>query len=121
MKASEIREMKVEDLQHELVRLERHLFDLRAQAVTEKLADPTQLGKTRRDIARILTQIRQREIAGGAPIALARAGRPAVMPAKAQPDRPAAKASPAKASAKSAEKKDAKPAAKAAGGKAKKK
>jgi ribosomal protein L29 len=36
------------------------LFDLRAQSVTEKLEDPTQLGKTKRDIARVLTALRQR-------------------------------------------------------------
>ena len=34
----------------------RHLYDLKAQAVTEKLEDPTQLGLTRRDIARLLTE-----------------------------------------------------------------
>ena len=55
MKSEAIRAMKVDELHHELERLRRHLFDLRAQAVTEKLEDPTQLGKTRKDIARILT------------------------------------------------------------------
>jgi len=60
MKISEIRELKTEELHNELRRLRRHLFDLRSQAVTEKLQDPTQLGKTKRDIARILTVLTER-------------------------------------------------------------
>jgi len=60
MKIEAIRAMKVDELHAELERLRRHLFDLRAQAVTEKLEDPTQLLKTRRDIARILTVLHER-------------------------------------------------------------
>lgn len=60
MKAEQIRAMKTDELHNELERLRRHYFDLRAQAVTEKLEDPTQLGKTRRDIARILTVMQER-------------------------------------------------------------
>ena len=37
--------------------------DLRSQAVTEKLEDPTQLTKTRKEIARIKTLVRERELA----------------------------------------------------------
>ena len=55
MKVSEIRELSDEELASELGRLKRHLFDLRSQAVTEKLEDTTLIGKTTRDIARILT------------------------------------------------------------------
>ena len=62
MKISEIRELTDEELDMELSRLRRHLFDVRAQAVTEKLEDPTMITKARRDIARILTIQRQREI-----------------------------------------------------------
>jgi large subunit ribosomal protein L29 len=60
MKIKEIRELSDEELQSELDRLRRHLFDVRAQAVTEKLADPSMLAKTKRDIARILTVQKQR-------------------------------------------------------------
>ena len=60
MKASELREMKTAELHLELERLRRHLFDLRAQAVTEKLANPQQLKATKRDIARLLTILRER-------------------------------------------------------------
>jgi large subunit ribosomal protein L29 len=60
MTAAEIRNMRSEELFQELYRLRRHLFDLRSQAVTEKLGDPTQLAKTRREIARILTVLHER-------------------------------------------------------------
>ena len=40
MKIAELREMKTEELHGELDRLRRHLFDLRVQAVTEKLENP---------------------------------------------------------------------------------
>jgi large subunit ribosomal protein L29 len=60
MKLEEIRSMKTDELHEELERLRRHLFDLRSQAVTEKLEDPTQITKTRKDIARLLTVLQQR-------------------------------------------------------------
>ncbi len=60
MKISEMREMKTEELHGELDRLRRHLFDLRSQAVTENLQDPSMLGKAKRDIARIFTLLRER-------------------------------------------------------------
>jgi len=60
MKIGELRQLSDEELQAELERVHRHLFDLRAQAVTEKLEDPSMLKKTRRDIARILTVQRER-------------------------------------------------------------
>ena len=60
MKIAEIRALSDEELSVELERLERHSFDIRAQAVTEKLEDPTMLGKAKRDIARIKTIMTQR-------------------------------------------------------------
>ncbi len=60
MKVSEVRQLSTEELYSELERLRRHLFDLRSQAVTEKLENPAQLGKTKRDIARICTVLHER-------------------------------------------------------------
>jgi len=60
MKIKEVLEKDVDALKAELVSQQKHLFDLRTQAVTEKLEDPTQLGKTRRTIARIKTVLHQR-------------------------------------------------------------
>ena len=62
MKIKDIRDKETDQLQKELVERQRHLFDLRSQSVTEKLEDPSQLGKTRKDIARIKTVLRQREL-----------------------------------------------------------
>lgn len=62
MKFKEIREKETNHIEHELVDARKHLFTLRTQAVTEKLEDPTQLGKTRKTIARLKTVLRQRRL-----------------------------------------------------------
>ena len=62
MKMKEILDRDTDQLRQELVEKQKHLFELRSQAVTEKLEDPSQLGKTKKDIARILTVMRQREV-----------------------------------------------------------
>jgi large subunit ribosomal protein L29 len=59
MKIEEIRELTDEERVVELARLRRHLFDVRSQAVTEKLEDPSMLRKAKRDIARLLTVMHQ--------------------------------------------------------------
>ncbi|NLW87670.1 MAG: 50S ribosomal protein L29 [Planctomycetes bacterium] len=63
MKIKDMRELSDEELEVELQRLHKAGFDLRAQSVTEKLEDPTLLTKTRKDIARILTIRKERQIA----------------------------------------------------------
>ena len=62
MKIEEVRKLSNDEIVIELERQRRHMFDLRSQAVTEKLADPTQLTNARRDVARMLTIMRQREL-----------------------------------------------------------
>ena len=62
-KLKELRDKKIEDLRRDVIEKRKHLFDLRSQAVTEKLEDPTQIGKTRKEIARINTILREREMA----------------------------------------------------------
>jgi large subunit ribosomal protein L29 len=62
MTLKEIKERQTEALTHELADRQKHLFDLRSQAVTEKLEDPSQLRKTRREIAQIKTVLRQRDM-----------------------------------------------------------
>ena len=62
MTATELKEKENDVLQQELVAQTKHLFDLRSQAVTEKLEDPSQIGKTRKTIARIKTILRQRQL-----------------------------------------------------------
>ena len=61
MKIEEVRHLTDDELQTELSRLRRSVFDLRSQAVTEKLEDPSMITKARRDIARLLTVMRNRQ------------------------------------------------------------
>ena len=58
----EIRDKETGHLKSELVEAHKKMYELRGQAVTEKLEDPSQLRKTKKDIARIKTVIRQREL-----------------------------------------------------------
>ncbi len=62
MKIKEIRERETDAVEAELKDKQKHLFDLRSQAVTEKLEDPSQIKKTRKEIARIKTVIRERQV-----------------------------------------------------------
>ena len=62
MKSKELLDKNDDTLRHELADRQKHLFDLRTQSVTEKLEDPSQLRKTRKDIARIKTALRRRQI-----------------------------------------------------------
>lgn len=56
MKANETHKLSQDELNAEEGRLRRQLFDLRTQAVTQKLENPRLLRNIRRDIARILTE-----------------------------------------------------------------
>lgn len=60
MIGSEVRAMKDDELSLELGRLRNRLFDLKSQTVTEKVEDTSQFQKTRRDIARLLTEQKAR-------------------------------------------------------------
>lgn len=58
--------MSGEQILQEMAALERKVFDLRTQAETEELHVPSELSKARRDIARLRTILRERELAAGA-------------------------------------------------------
>ena len=60
MKAKQVREMTDDELQSSLADLEKRLFDLRSQAVTEKLENSKAIINVRRDIARIRTVLHER-------------------------------------------------------------
>ncbi len=62
-KASVVREMSEEQLEHELRETQQSLFRLRLQAATERNDVPSNVKKMRRSIARIRTIQREREIA----------------------------------------------------------
>lgn len=55
MKAAELRAKSVGDLKSELVELMRAQFSLRMQVSTQQLSKVDQIGKVRRDIARVRT------------------------------------------------------------------
>jgi large subunit ribosomal protein L29 len=61
MKAQQYREMSLDELEDRLKELKKHLFELRAQAVTEKLENSKAVINVRRDIARLNTVIRERK------------------------------------------------------------
>ena len=64
MKASEIREMSVDELQTKLTELKEELFNLRFQLAVNQLENSSRIGAVKKDIARVSTILRQRELSG---------------------------------------------------------
>jgi len=60
MKAAELRAKSQDELRRELASLLRAQFSLRMQKATQQLTNTSQLGKTRRDIARVRTMLAQK-------------------------------------------------------------
>ena len=60
MKASEIREMSVEELNKKLADLKEELFNLRFQNAVNQLDNPHRMTEVRRDIARVLTILHEK-------------------------------------------------------------
>ena len=63
MKASELQEKTQDELLEELVGLRREQFNLRMQQATGQMARPDQYRKVRKNIARVKTVLRAKEIA----------------------------------------------------------
>ena len=63
MRASEIREMTEADIRSRVAELEEERFRLKFRSATETLEDPLRLRTIRRDIARLKTIQRERELA----------------------------------------------------------
>ena len=66
MKATELLELSDEDLEKRIRDLKEELFRLRFQHATGQLENPMRLREVRRDIARLKTVVRQRELSRGA-------------------------------------------------------
>lgn len=62
MKAAEIRELSVEELELKIKELKEELFQLRFQLAINQLDNPMRLKAVKKDIARIKTVLRQREL-----------------------------------------------------------
>ena len=61
MKISEIRDLPSEEIRGQLAETRRALFNLRFQRESEQLERPAEIRKARKDVARFLTVLRERE------------------------------------------------------------
>ena len=62
MNAKEIRELTVTELNEKLSKLKEELFNLRFQLAINQLDNPMRISAVKKDIARIKTVIREKEI-----------------------------------------------------------
>ena len=63
MELNKMREMSEAELNAELLKMKKDLFNLRFQHVTGQLENPVKMRETKRDIARVKTIIREKELA----------------------------------------------------------
>ena len=63
MKAEEIRKLTASEIEARVAELERERFNLRFRSATEPLSNPLRLRTIRRDIARLYTVLREKEVA----------------------------------------------------------
>ncbi len=62
MKAAQLREQTVDELELKERELAEQLFALRLQQVTGQLENPARLGVLRREMARVLTVLREKRV-----------------------------------------------------------
>ena len=60
--ATELRELDDDELEERLAEYRKELLNLRFQLATGQLDNPSRVGQVRRDVARVLTLLRDREI-----------------------------------------------------------
>ncbi len=65
MKASEVRKLSTSELEAKLVELKKDLFFLRMQHATNQLENPVQISLVKKDIARVETIIREKQLEAG--------------------------------------------------------
>ena len=63
MKSKEVREMSVEQLNAKLLELKKELCNLRLQHAMNQRDNPMKMADVKRDIARVKTVLRERELA----------------------------------------------------------
>ena len=61
MKAKELRDLSIEELREKETELKQELFNLRFQKATGELSNTANLGKTRKDLARVKTVLKDAE------------------------------------------------------------
>lgn len=62
MKMSELRELERGDLIEKLNNLQKQLFDLKIQVAQGKMTTPSKMKQIKKDIARIKTLLREKEL-----------------------------------------------------------
>ncbi len=62
MKAEELRELAIPELKEKLRELREELFNLRFQKSIHQLENPMRIREVKKDIARVLTVIREKEL-----------------------------------------------------------
>ena len=62
MKAADIRELTDSEIQQRIVEAQEELFRLRFRSATQQLENPSLVRKLRRDVARMKTILREREL-----------------------------------------------------------
>lgn len=62
MKASEIRDLSSDEIRQKLDESTEELFNLRFQHATDQLENPMRLAHVKRDIARMKTVVKEREL-----------------------------------------------------------
>ena len=67
MKATEIKDLAETEIAEKLKERRTELFNLRFQLATGQLDNPQRIKAVKRDIARLHTELRAREIAAGKP------------------------------------------------------
>ncbi len=62
MKANEVRKLSENELEEKLTDLKKDLFFLRMQHATNQLDNPLKITQVKKDIARVKTVIRQKQL-----------------------------------------------------------
>ncbi len=64
MKTADIRNMSAAELETKLLDLKKDLFNLRLQHATNQLDNPIHIAEVKKDIARVMTIIREQQLTG---------------------------------------------------------
>lgn len=62
MKISEVRELSTEELNERVYSLKEQLFNLRRKKAVGQIENPTDIKRVRKDIARVYTVLKEREL-----------------------------------------------------------
>ena len=64
MKTIDVRKMSIAELETKLLGLKKDLFNLRLQHATNQLDNPIRIADVKKDIARVMTIIREQQLTG---------------------------------------------------------